>query len=181
MVCRPFGVNYDAILGTLLCIPALLLCLLFICRYRAPAASDGLGLLAQLARHQSNLQEDPTADADCDADCTRFTQMYAMSIVATSEQIEKCWICGDGGRDVVRVQHLDDSSTCTCLVHPSCLQSWVCEHETKGTRIRVCPACRCKRKGWQPKRKITICGWVLPDGTCCQKTNGHEDLEHSAA
>ena len=79
--------------------------------------------------------------------------------------IDSCWLCGEFG-NVQRVEH-KDVSKCDCKVHVECMFGWQQMHEKKGNRIRVCPACKCKRAGWQPKTyPPATCGTVIFGGVC---------------
>ena len=59
-------------------------------------------------------------------------------------------------------------------MHEDCLLSWQKFHETKGPRVRVCPACKCKRAGWQPKKyPVAVCGTKIRDNCFCKLRAGH--------
>ena len=94
--------------------------------------------------------------------------------IAIADEPDVCWKCKCGevhGR-LIDVQH-EMPSTCSCKMHEACLVEWTSAHEAKGKRVRICPACRCRRKGWQPKSyPEVLCGSVVGDGFCT-KPLGH--------
>lgn len=85
---------------------------------------------------------------------------------------DSCWSCGEGTGALLSIKHVEESG-CLCKIHEECMTKWMQIHEKKGTRIRVCPACRCKREGWQPKKyPAPKCHAVTKTG-CCTLPLGH--------
>lgn len=92
--------------------------------------------------------------------------------ISLIKEYDACWQCGETTGHLVNVQHESDS-TCTCKMHEACLVAWTRAYEAKGKRVRICPACRCKRKGWQPKKyPAPLCGSVVANAFCT-KPLGH--------
>lgn len=98
------------------------------------------------------------------------------SVSPDANLADVCWQCGEAshvhGR-LVNIEHANDGTSCSCKMHEACLAAWTRVHEAKGKRVKICPACRCKRKGWQPQKYgPALCGAVVIGGVC-KKRLGH--------
>ena len=101
-----------------------------------------------------------------------ITHHIEVDSISPAENVDACWQCGETTGRLVDIQH-ESSSMCMCKIHEACLTAWTREYETKGKRVRICPVCRCKRKGWQPtKYPARLCGAVITGGVC-KKRLGH--------
>ena len=90
----------------------------------------------------------------------------------TTDTPSACWICKAPG-ELIKVAHRDARTACGCEVHATCLMQWQAAHERKGKRVRICPACRGKRVGWQPARRVPRCSSVVEGGRVCGLRPGH--------
>ena len=112
-------------------------------------------------------------------------EAYATANAATLEEALPCFdekaciICAeeflrDDGSGAEPVRH-DGESSCTALVHESCMAAWRKQRDRKSWRVFTCPQCkkRLANVPQPPKRQKPICARPLGRDEWCKQPCGH--------